>query len=56
MRRSYGSEEFTAVFVCDAWKGNHKTLRTTPTGEPIDAEAAAKAKAERAEVIEQNAN
>lgn len=56
VRRSYGTEPYTAVFVCDAWKANkHKTSRTTPTAKPMDQEAAATAKVERAEVIENNA-
>jgi ParB family chromosome partitioning protein len=47
---------YTTVLVCDAWKANkHKTLRTTATGAPMDSEAVARAKAERAEVIENNA-
>lgn len=55
VRQTFGpKDDFTAVYVCDAWRGKHKTLRTTPAGEPMDAEAAAKAKAERAEVLEQN--
>lgn len=47
--------EVTTVFVCDKWKANkHKTPRTSAAGTPMDPEAAAKAKAERAEVIENN--
>ncbi|MFD2796435.1 ParB/RepB/Spo0J family partition protein [Promicromonospora vindobonensis] len=55
VRPSYGPEVYTAVFVCDAWKANkHLTLRVTSSGQPMDAEATAKAKAERAEVIANN--
>lgn len=55
VRRSYGPEMYTAVYVCDAWKANkHQTLRVASSGKPMDAEAAAKAKAERAEVIANN--
>ncbi|GAA1874257.1 ParB/RepB/Spo0J family partition protein [Myceligenerans crystallogenes] len=55
VRTSYGSEPYVAAFVCDAWKQNkHKTLRTSSSGDPMDADAVARAKAERAEVIANN--
>ncbi|MCF4123014.1 ParB N-terminal domain-containing protein [Antribacter sp. KLBMP9083] len=54
LRQAWDGQVAT-VFVCDAWKANkHKTPGTTP-GTPVDVEAAAKAKAERAEVVENNA-